>query len=254
MKIVAALALAWFALIGAREPTPVLVPDVSQRRVDINYSFTGVELLLFGAILYPGGRIPDGRTDVAVVLKGPPQSLLLREKQKLMGLIWANVGSARFQSAPAFYAVASSRPLDRIVDRRTAAIYELGLESVHLSPTGGTDPETANRFEAGFSQLQRERGLYAVQRGAVEISEGVLYRARLTIPPRVPDGRYVAETFLIRDGQVIAAATRDIEVRKAGFERFVAVAADRWPITYGAIAVLLSIGFGWAAGSLFRRF
>ena len=38
---------------------PVLVPDVSQREIEIVYSFTGAELLLFGAILYPGGRLPD---------------------------------------------------------------------------------------------------------------------------------------------------------------------------------------------------
>lgn len=253
MKQAAVLVVAWLALIGAREPTPVLVPDVSQRSVEIHYSFTGVELLLFGAILYPGGRVPDGRTDVAVVLKGPPQSLLLREKQKLAGLIWANVGAARFQSAPAFYAVAASRPLDQIVDERTAAIYELGLESIHLSPAGGADPATALRYQSGFSQLRRRTGLYTDQQGGVEISEGVLYRARLTIPPRVPDGRYTAETFLIRDGRVIAAATRDVEVRKAGFERFVAVSAERWPVLYGAVAILLSVGFGWIAGTLFRR-
>ena len=64
---------------------PLLVPDVSQREVEIAYSFTGAELLLFGAIIYPGGLVPDGRTDIAVVLKGPPQSILVREKRKLAG-------------------------------------------------------------------------------------------------------------------------------------------------------------------------
>ena len=41
---------------------PVLVPDVSARRIEIRYSFTGAQLLLFGAILYPRGRSArDGR-------------------------------------------------------------------------------------------------------------------------------------------------------------------------------------------------
>ena len=44
-------------------PKPMLVPDVSQRDIEIAYSFTGAELLLFGAILYPGegGRRAGGR-------------------------------------------------------------------------------------------------------------------------------------------------------------------------------------------------
>jgi len=245
--------LALVLLSAASDDAPVLVPDVSQREVDIHYSFTGAELLLFGAILYPGGRVPDGRTDVAVVLKGPPQSILVREKQKLGGVIWANAGSSRFRSAPAFYAIAASRPIGELVDDRTAAIYELGLGSIHLSPAGGADPDVAHRFETGFVDLRGKGGLFVTQPGSIEISKGVLYRARLTIPPRVPDGRYTAETFLIRDGKVIAAATRNITVRKQGFERIVANFAQNWPVSYGLLAVLLSVGFGWAAGALFRR-
>ena len=64
---------------------PILVPDVSQRTVRILYSFTGAELLLFGAILYPGGRQPSGErpVDIVVVVKGPEQSVLVREKERV---------------------------------------------------------------------------------------------------------------------------------------------------------------------------
>ena len=81
------------------EAEPRLVPDVSQRQVEIRYSFSGAELLLFGAILYPGGRTPEAAPDVAVVLKGPLQRIVLREKQKVAG-IWMNVDRVRFRSAP----------------------------------------------------------------------------------------------------------------------------------------------------------
>lgn len=238
-------------LVAADEP--VLVPEVSQRQVEIQYSFTGADLLLFGAIVYPGGRVPDGRTDIAVVLKGPPQSVLVREKQKLAGMIWANADSTRFRSAPTFYAIASSRPLSDLVDERTAAIYELGLPNIHLSPASGADPEEQRRFQAGLVDLRQRTGLYDSRPSTVEIRQGVLYSARLAIPARVPVGRYTAETFLIRDGKVIAAATRDIEIRKSGFERFVATAAQHWPFAYGLVAVILSVGFGWGASFFAQR-
>ena len=62
----------------------------------------------------------------------------------------------------------------------------------------------------------------------------MLYRARITIPSQVPVGTYTAETFLIDRGKVIAAATRDIEIGKSGFERFVALAAAaRLPLRAG---------------------
>ena len=238
-------------LMGAREP--VLVPDVSQRNVDIVYSFTGAELLLFGAILYPDGRFPQRDADIAVVLKGPSQPILMREKQRLLGTIWANADSTRFQSAPGFYAIATSRPLGKLIDERTAAIYELGLGNIQLSPADAGDTGKQARFENGLVDLRRKNELFIDRPGAVEITNGVLYRARLRIPARVPTGHYTAETFLIRDGRILAAATRDIVIRKSGFERFVAVAADQSPFLYGLCAIVLSLALGWLASAAFKR-
>ena len=232
---------------------PVLVPDVSQRDIEIAYSFTGAELLLFGAILYPGGRVPSERdADIVLVVKGPSQPILVREKQKIAG-IWVNAARMRYLSAPSFYAIASSRPIDALVDGRTRAIYELGLSSLQLSPDSNTRSPDQLRFAQGLVGHKRRTGLYYEAPRAVEITGGVLYRARLRIPARVPVGRFTAETFLIRDGRVLAAAVRDIDIRKSGFERFVARAADRDSFAYGLVAVALSVLFGWSAGWIARR-
>ncbi|MFA6608150.1 MAG: TIGR02186 family protein, partial [Sphingomonas sp.] len=230
--------------------------DVSQRDIEIQYSFTGADLLLFGAILYPGGRLPDDDkpTDIVVVVKGPVQSILIREKQKLGGLIWVNANRLRYRSAPSFYAIASSKPIARMLDARTRAIYELGLSSLQLSPASSAPLQDQDRFARGLVELRRRNGLYVEAPGAVEISEGVLYRARVTIPARVPVGRFTAETFLIRDGRVLAVATREIDIRKSGFERFVARSAERQSVLYGLVAVALSVLFGWGAGVVARRF
>jgi uncharacterized protein (TIGR02186 family) len=248
---IALLALVAPLILG--QAKPVLVPDVSQREIEIIYSFTGAELLLFGAILYPGGRIPEKPADIVVVVKGPVDSIIVREKQKVAG-IWINADSTRFRSAPEFYAVASSKPLDQLVDERTAAIYELGINNLQLSPASAGVPGEVQRFEAGLVDLRQRGGLYVEEQQAVEISENVLYRARIDIPARVPVGRFTAETFLIQDGRVVAGAVREIDIRKSGFERFVAAAARDWSFTYGIVAVALSVLFGWAAGALFRRF
>ena len=231
---------------------PVLVPDISARKVEIRYSFTGAQLLLFGAIIYPGGRTPTRPADVVVVLRGPVQPILVREKQRILH-IWMNADSNRFRSAPSFYSVASSRQISDLVDERTAAIYEMGLHNLQLSPGGGALPEKERRFEAGLLDLRRRHGLYAENPRGVEISGGVLYRATITIPSQVPVGTYTAETFLIDRGKVIAAATRDIQIDKSGFERFVALAARRHEGLYGLAAVLMSLGMGWAAAAFFRR-
>ena len=244
------LALLAPLLIAAEKP--VLVPDISARQVQIRYSFTGAQLLLFGAVVYPGGRPPDRQVDIAVVLRGPVQPILVREKMKIAG-IWMNADSNRFRSAPSFYAVASSRPIADLVDERTAAIYELGIHNLQLSPGGGALPEKERRFEAGLLDLRSRHDLYQEKAHGVEITGGVLYRAVITIPSQVPVGTYTAETFLIDRHKVIAAATRDIQIDKSGFERYVALAARRHRFLYGLTCVALSLGLGWAAAAAFRR-
>jgi uncharacterized protein (TIGR02186 family) len=246
------VALALFAPLLIAADKPMLVPDISARQVQIRYSFTGAQLLLFGAIVYPGGRPPSSPADVVVVLRGPVQPILVREKQKIAG-IWMNADSNRFRSAPSYYAVASSRPISQLVDERTAAIYEMGLQNLQLSPGGGALPDKERRFEAGLLDLRRRQGLYSENPRGVEITDRVLYRATITIPSQVPVGTYTAETFLVGNGRVLAAATRDIQINKSGFERYVALAARRQRVLYGLTCVLLSLGLGWAAAAAFRR-
>ena len=247
-----ALLLASLAPLLLAQAKPVLVPDISSRSIQIRYSFSGAQLLLFGAILYPGGKVPDRPADIVVVLKGPVQPIMVREKQKIAG-IWMNADSNRFSSAPSFYAVASSRPVRELVDERTAAIYELGLRDLQLSPGGGALPDKERRFESGLLELRKRQGLYAEADHGVEISNGVLYRARIAIPSQVPVGTYTTETFLIDRGKVVAAATRDIDVGKAGFERWIALAARQHGFLYGIASVLLSLVLGWSAAMAFRR-
>lgn len=245
--------LALFALLlltGARDP--ILVPEVSQHEVQVRQGFTGTELLLFGAILTPEGTRAGQDYDIVVVLKGPTQSIVLREKQRIAG-IWINASSAEFRSAPSFYAVASSRPIAQIVDDKTAAIYELGLQWLQLSPIGAYDPKMQTRFAAGLVDMMRRQGLYKEDAAGVKVSEQVLYQARIALPSQVLTGTYTAETFAITHGRVIASATSRVEVRKQGFELAVARFADREGLLYGLLAVTISVGMGFLAGRVFAR-
>lgn len=254
----ASLLIVWGALAAAPAPAsaqrePVLVPAVSQSRIEVRQGFTGARLLLYGAVIDPegtGGRGTD--YDIVVVLKGPTEPVRIHEKERIAG-IWMNAGSSDFRSAPAFVAVASSRPVTEIVDERTAAIYELGTDFIQLSPSGQIDPEEQTRFAQGLVALRRGQGLYQENPRGVRIAEKVLYQARIDLPSNVTTGRYTAETFAIARGRVLASATARIEVVKAGLEGQVVSAAQRWSFFYGLGAIALSLGMGWLAGRLFAR-
>lgn len=232
---------------------PKLVPDVSQRQISIQSGFTGAELLLFGAIVDPQRSNNKDPIDVVVVLRGPTEPIILREKKKVAG-IWINADSSDFQSVPGYYAIASSRKISDIVDVKTAAIYELGIDRLQLSPTGSIDSKKLRHFVNGLVDNRQRGGLYRDNPNGVEISEDILYRARLNIPSSVPVGDYTAETLLIQNGKVIAADDNvQISIKKVGFEAFITTLADKYSLIYGLIAVLISVLFGLAAGFIFQR-
>ena len=236
-------------LMGQRDA--VLVPEISQHEVKVRQGFTGTELLLFGAVLDPGGRAGQGY-DIVVVLKGPSEPIRLREKERFAG-VWVNAESSDFRSVPSYFAVASSRPIDEIVDQKTAAIYEFGTRYIQLSPSGSFNPEAQMRFALGLVDLKRRQGLYKEDMAGVRITEDVLYQARIAMPSNVTTGTYVAETFAISQGRVIASAQSEVEVRKVGLELFVEDSANNYGLLYGLVAVILSVSMGWGAGRLFAR-
>lgn len=247
---IAALLLAFLMLAGARDP--ILVPEISQHEIQVRQGFTGADLLLFGAILTPEGARAAGDYDIVVLLEGPARSIVVREKHKVAG-IWINASGTEFRSAPSFYALASSRPIAQLVDAKTAAIYEMGLKWLQLSPVGVIDPAGQQRFSDGLVDLMRRQGLYQQNENAVKISGQVLYQARISLPSSVQTGTYTAETFAVRDGRVVASAISRVTVRKEGFERLVAWNAERNGFLYGLFAVIVSVSMGWIAGRLFAR-
>jgi uncharacterized protein (TIGR02186 family) len=240
--------LALLVLTGARDP--ILVPEISQHEIQVRQGFRGADLLLFGAILTPEGSRAGQEYDIVVVLKGPTRSIVLREKQRIAG-IWVNAASAEFRSAPTFFAVASSRPIKQIVDDKTAAIYELGLPWLQLSPIGSYNPAEQARFSSGLVDLMRSEGLYKEDTHGVSVNEQVLYQARIALPSNVQTGTYTAETFAVSHGRVVASAISRVEVRKQGFERFVELFALNRGFLYGLVAVGISVAMGFIAGRLF---
>lgn len=245
-----ALCMAFLPFSLRAQRDPILVPEVSQHDVQVQQGFTGTELLLFGAILDPQGTRASRGYDVVVVLKGPSEPIRLREKAKVGG-VWINAASTDLRSVPSYFAVASSRPIEDIVDDKTAAIYEFGTDFIQLSPTGEIDPAEQTRFSSGLVDLKKRQGLYKSDERGVTISEQVLYQARISLPSNVTTGTYTAETFAVSDGRVVTSAIAEVEVRKVGFERFVETFSRSQAFWYGVFAVSLSVLMGWMAGRLF---
>jgi hypothetical protein len=119
--------------------------------------FTGADLLLFGAILDPAGTRAAQDYDIVVVLKGPVQSIVLREKRKVAG-IWVNAASTQLRSAPAsLHWPRRARCGTSSMTRPPRSMN--WARSLQLADRGDR-PGSSSAFAAGLVDLMQRQGLY----------------------------------------------------------------------------------------------
>ncbi|GGB55011.1 hypothetical protein GCM10011505_40030 [Tistrella bauzanensis] len=243
LALAAALAVALIGPLRARAQP--LVADLSSHLISITSSFTGTELLLFGAT--------DGPGEVIVVIRGPAETVDIRRKDRILGM-WINAQSVRFSQVPAFYWVGASAPLDQFTNDQMLSRHRIGLNRLDFPGGGDVTPEDRITFRDALIRNRQQAGVFVPSIQPISRLGDRLFRVTVSFPSNVPTGAYRAEIFLVHDGRVVSAQTTPLFVRKDGLGDNIARLAHEQPFGYGVAAVLIALGAGWAAGFAFRRF
>ncbi len=221
-----------------------LVADLSSHLIAIDSGFIGTDVLLYGAI--------DGDGDVVVVVRGPMERIAVRRKDRVLG-VWVNRDKMEFDGVPAFYAIASNRPLEEIAGGPLRALHRIGVDTLRPTPLTRRPAEEIAPFLEALLRNRIRDGLYTAEPGKVSFVGGRLFRTTLHFPANVPTGTYGAQVFLIRDGAVISAETTPLFVSKTGFQAEINYFARNEPAYYGLSAIILALAAGWAAAAVFRK-
>jgi uncharacterized protein (TIGR02186 family) len=230
----------------AAEPVPPnLIVDLSSARVSITSAFQGETLLLFGMFDPPG--------EIVVVVAGPPAREQVMRKERFLGL-WLNTGRQSFDDVPAYYYIAASQPLQRLLARGAGGeILSLEDRLSSVRPVTSRDAAQLARFRGGLVEVKRREGLYPADFGQVTIQGGRLFRAELPFPSRLPEGVYDVRTYLLRDGKIVAAVSRPLPVSKVGFSAELAGWSRQDGALYGMGAIAMALLVGWLGGAAMRR-
>jgi uncharacterized protein (TIGR02186 family) len=229
---------------SARVAVDPLVVDLSSHVVAITSGFHGTNLLLFGAV--------DGEGDVVVVIRGPSQAELIRRRDRLAGL-WINRYQATITGAPAYYQLASTRPLDQIARPAMLDRHGLGIDHLTFQIHRKDDQETDDDYRQALVRLKKSQGLYGDQSGNIGLLGGRLFRTEMTFPANVPTGIYTAEVYLVKDGEIVSAQSTPLIITKTGVGAEIFDIALHHSALYGLCAVALAMAAGWVAAMAFRR-
>lgn len=244
-----AVLILFISILPAQSET--LTATLSDDHVQISSTFSGTTISVFGIIQRDRQSVSRGSPyDIAVVVEGPPRTLVTRKKERFVG-IWLNAKSARYPGVPSFYQLLTTRPLENFTTQSTRARYRLGGENVLLS--GGTGDEEDQDFKRAFVRLQSERDLYDYQQDNVSFLAERAFQAEISLPALVATGNYQVRILLFRDTALLDSTVSQITVSKVGFEEFVTRSAIERSLLYGIACVFIAISVGWIGGVVFRR-
>lgn len=245
-----ALALAALGAQAAPAAAETVVASVSSPRIDISSNFIGAEIVVFGVVerAHDEPMPPDGY-DVAVVVRGPPQRVASRRKERVAGL-WINGASEEFVGVPAFYALDSTRPIDEIAAPRVLEVFRIGLDntSFGVGPVKRDDP-----FRAAIISQRTAHGLFRERAGSVSMLTPTFFRVTVLLPKDVPDGLYSVETYVFASKRMVASELSALKVEKVGLEAQIHDMAVNAPLLYGLLIAALALATGWLGGVVFRR-
>lgn len=245
------LALLLFALPLQAAAQEEVVLGLSQDRVAITATFDGSEILIFGAVKRET-PIPDTeQLQVIVTVSGPDLPVLVRRKERKLG-IWVNTDSVLVDSAPTFYAVATSAPLSEILTDIEDLRYRISINRAIRSVGAAMHIRGAQDFADAVVRIRENKQLYSVRENTVAVDQQTLFRTAIDMPADLTEGRYTARIFLTRNGKVVSQYETPIDVRKVGLERFLYVMSREQPFLYGLMSLAIAIAAGWGASAAFR--
>ncbi|MEZ5852696.1 MAG: TIGR02186 family protein [Hyphomicrobiaceae bacterium] len=241
----------------AKLPRETVQADISTRRIAITSSFSGTEIVVFGAVDNSRQKSAEaGLYDIVIVLVGTPTRLVARQKSRVAG-VWLNTDQMRFASVPSFYAIVSTRPVDEIsteeVLKSTGIGFDFAPMTLEKGQEKGRSAADIKGFRDAIVRLKQKDRLFSEEEYGVAFIGRSLFRAAVTLPANITVGPFETRVYLFRNQELIHQYSARLDLEREGIEDTLHAFAFSYPFFYGLATVLMAIGSGLLASSIFRR-
>jgi uncharacterized protein (TIGR02186 family) len=108
-------------------------------------------------------------------------------------------------------------------------------------------------FRDAIVRLKRKQKLYNLDEFSVAFIGRSLFRASVDVPGNVTLGSFETRVFLFRNRELLHQYTARLDLEREGLEDTVHAFAFGYPLLYGLATVLLALGAGLLASTVFRK-
>lgn len=222
-----------------------LIGDMSEYHVNIDSTFTGKSIILFGAQNDPG--------DVLLTVRGPKRNVTVRKKKEAFGGMWINGKSVTFLDVPYYYSLSGNNTDATSLLSSLHQSLEIGQRHIILNTPRPIEASEREEFTTAFLELQQQKGLYRQFSEPLKYMDDTLFKTQITFPDTLPRGNYAVDMYLIEDNRLRGMQTLPITVEKVGFDAFIYDLAHNNSILYALLAIGIALTVGWTISQLFSR-
>ena len=225
--------------------------------IKANHDHIRIDFFYHGSSVSTRG-VSDPGTDLIIKIASPEGHQSLRQKGKVAGFLWMNVGELKFEHVPMLYSLHSSRKISDILSTEEMDKYTLGLESLgkkaEILPVSGEAEKT--KWFNEFVRFKESSNLYAESSGDISLNSSggeQNYYVLSQWPYQAPPGDYIVTVYAVRDKKVVETAETKVFVEQVGMVKSFAVMAKNSAALYGAISIIAALAAGFGVGLIFRK-
>ena len=167
-----------------------LVTDLSESTVEISSTFSGADILLFGA--YDGQK----NDDIIVVVSGQKGNIKVDKKEKKFG-IWMITESIKFSNVPKYYYIASNRKIEEITNKTEIKKRKLDFNNFELKNNKIDYKNLDKKWYEALKRNMKKKQFWKIEENSIKLNKNTLFRKTLSLPSNVSTGMYMLKYYII---------------------------------------------------------
>jgi len=228
----------------------------AQLTAKANHDHITVDFFYHGSTVSVRG-ISDPDTDLIIKITSDDGHQILREKGKVGGVLWMNVGELKLDRVPNMYFLHSTKNIEEILSPDQMDKYVMGYPALekHVGMNASDQAEKDKWFNE-FVKFKESSKLYGATTGQISLTKGTdsqNYYILTQWPYQAPPGNYTVSVYAVKDKKVVETATSNVVVEQVGMVKSFANMAKNNAAEYGFISVFAALAAGFGVGMIFRK-
>jgi len=249
--MIAGVALLTMQILNAGTGYAMLTAKANHDHITIDFFYHGSTVGVKG--------VSDAGRDLVIKITSPEGHQVMKQKGKVAGVLWMNVGTLKFENTPNMYELFSTKKVDDILTAEEQKKHTLGYaalaDHVEISPMANAEEKT--QWFDEFVKFKEASNLYKTDFGKIEMKDLEDGRQEYFIqtqwPYQAAPGDYTVSVYAVKGGKVVEQAESHVKVEQIGMVKTLAGMAKDSAAIYGFLSIGIALSAGFGVGLVFRR-